>query len=199
VKPGSDQPRPIHGPSRRTSDVSAGRSRAGTCTPEPCAQVRILLGAQVTVILRTHKRTAPHCVCRTVTSGNVSKIRTARPIRPPKRLSGQKCAGQPQQGTLQNGPCAHAGVITQIPCVRSARTPAAPCPLPPPHAAADAKSGPADALAAITTLGPDRHRIEERIFGWCGSSARRGDVALRPGASALPPGCGCLPMRRLAD
>lgn len=100
-----------------------------------------------------------------MTSGNVSKIRTVRPIRPPKWLFGQKHAGQPQQGTLQNGPCAHAGVITQIPNVRSARTPdvRAPCLLPPPHAAADAKSGPADALAAITTPGLDRHRIDERI------------------------------------
>jgi len=88
-----------------------------------------------------------------VTSGNASKIRTARPIRAPKWPSGQELAGQPQQGTLQTRPCARAGVITQIPERAQRQDAGAPVHTPSLHAATDAESD-AAAIAAITTPGP---------------------------------------------
>ena len=102
--------------------------------------------------------------CRAVTCGDASKIRNARPIRVPKWLSGQEHAGQPRQGTLQTRPCAHAGVITRIPNVRTGGTrdtgarPACFRLCMPPLARL-----PACTFAAIATPGLDRHRIDERV------------------------------------
>jgi hypothetical protein len=85
-----NRPRPICGPNGSPNGISAGQGHARTPTPEPCAQVRILLGPLFENLIEDVR-----LGCNAVTCGNANKIKSTPPIRPPDTAQLGVRAGEP--------------------------------------------------------------------------------------------------------